>query len=207
MQCSSQEASKRLTFIDRVCRSADQASRVRTVVATLIDFMCYTYANYVQKLGDPIFSATYTLYLVYTPSMLRDIVLTVLASREIMPYWKEIFYVVSSALTLHLVVQEVVSFSVRPSTGSGRVSLRDVSEVVEEFKRGITKLCNINGEVLQVVAHVFAISVITLTMYLCAIPSEVDVDDHIRQVLEYAINESSRTALSEFYNLTMMATG
>jgi hypothetical protein len=169
--------------------------------------MCYTYANYVQKLGDPIFSATYTLYLVYTPSMLRDIVLTVLASREIMPYWKEIFYVVSSALTLHLVVQEVVSFSVRPSTGSGRVSLRDVSEVVEEFKRGITKLCNINGEVLQVVAHVFAISVITLTMYLCAIPSEVDVDDHIRQVLEYAINESSRTALSEFYNLTMMATG
>ena len=204
---------RKFKILERLCSVNETVRRqAETIANILVDLLSYTYVNYAKKLNDELFAACYTLYLVYTPSMLRDLLLTVLTLREILPIWRDLFLIIAGAFSLYAVSSEKeIRLEAKPVTKTAHISVSEFVELSQMYEETLTKLGEVESltfskAMLKVVSYTFALSTTVLVSYLCSIDSDEDPDEHIRRVMEYAISEESRRAMSEYYDMLIMTT-
>jgi len=202
-------------IICKLCVDEELRRQARTITRMLIDLVTYTYTSNLRKINDDVLAACYTLYSIYTINMLRDVLYTVIALRDILHVWKDMFLIVSGAISLHIAsLGDNIKFETRPTKKTAHISLREVNEVAQLYENMLVKICErelipYSRLTLRLSSQIFAISTIVLLLYLCSpeVTDKDQVSEHIRRVVEYAINEESRKALSEYYEIYMTATG
>ncbi len=199
----------RLDVIDKLCTTECLRRQAKLIANLLFDLVTYTYINNLKKLNDDILAACYTLYSIYTVNMLRDLLYVIVALRDMVYVWRDMFLIVSGALSLHLMAaSDEVKFEARPTSKTARISLRELNEVTELYEKTLAGICErelipYSRLTLRVTAQVFALSTVVFVFYICSLEGEDSdqMSEHIRRVIEYTINEDSRRALSEYYEM------
>ncbi len=197
----------RLDVIDKLCTTERLRRQAKLIVSLLFDLVTFTYVNNLKRLNDDILAACYTLYSVYTVNMLRDLLYVIVALRDVVHIWRDMFLIVSGALSLHMMAAgSDLGLEARPTSKTAHISLKELNEITELYERTLARICEselipYSRLTLKITSQIFALSTVILVLYLCSTESEDadQVSEHIRRVIEYAINEGSRKALSEYY--------
>ncbi len=188
-------------LLDDVCRKCDR-DVICPIINAIEEVFCRTYVRYLLSIGDPYIASVYSLYLVFTPSILLDAASLALTIKDIDNSWFETFILISGAYMLHTLSRDVKKIE-RPVKTCVRIRYSSYVKLKQYYEEKIMKIIleNYNNKISIRNPVITPISLITIIIssYICSIDRE-DPIQHIINVLQYSINEETLKTISEYNN-------
>ncbi len=192
-----------------LCSSCDK-STLCTIFNAIEDVVCRTYMRFLLSVGNPYVASVYTLFLVFTPSILLDAASLALTIRDFDSSWFEAFIVISGAYMFHTLSKKCEILE-RPSKQCSKIRYSTYIKLKEYYREKIMKMVLEDIKNVDIVKMletknpiITPLTIITtiIITYICNIDQK-DPIQHIIDTLRYSINEETLKTISEYNTQTI----